>query len=296
MSLLALGTSVTWGQGLRSEEKFTHIVGKSLGLEVRSYAHSGATLWDPRESYPKDADEALRRLELREAGAEGAAVVNPAHGERPSRKPYLWKQLISASMLERPDVVLVDAGANDVDFISQIVTPDRRPSEVATAIEKLRLPTEWFLRSVLQKFPTAVVVVTSYYEAFTMTSDLSKSQLGWFLGDFLATVVPSTAVTNSLAFKVGFERIVGGAVDKIGESRLRFAPPDFGSDNGLFTGRSLLWEPGPLGAPQDHVIEERRALARGSVLDREICLRASFGHPNVQGARRYADAILGALQ
>ncbi len=295
MSLVVLGTSISFGQGLRTADKFSTLVGRELQLPVRSYAHSGATLWDPRgESYPLSAQEAYGRLDLRSALA---AKVNPADGERPSSQPFLWGQLRAAWHEQRPDVVLVDVGANDVDFIKQIVTPDRRASEVADEIDgRLKRPTEMFLRAVLESFPAATVVVTSYYEAFTSSSELYKTDLGWFLGSLFGACVPRTAITNSTAFKVAFDRLISGACDRIDDNRLRFAPVDFGFDNGLFTGRSMLWEPGHAGAPTDDAAEGRRMLARGGMVDREICLRASIGHPNVQGARRYADAILSVLR
>ena len=53
-TLLGIGTSVTWGQGLLTEQKFASLVAKELGLELRLYARSGARLWrdGPAQDYP----------------------------------------------------------------------------------------------------------------------------------------------------------------------------------------------------------------------------------------------------
>jgi len=296
VTLLALGTSISWGQGHAPRDKFVSIVADALGLEVRNYARSGATLWDPRAPrYPQSLAEAADMLPR----APVPARANRADGEVPCAQPYLWAQLLEARAHEQPTVVLIDAGANDVDFVSQVVMPDVRAADVALAVERrLSGNVAPFLRAVRESWPDAAIVLSTYFEAFTSSSDLRRARLSWFLRGILGSCVPDTAITNSMAFRVAFERLHArevAAVNVLGGKPVLLAVPDFGRDRGMFAPGSLIWECDEHGHAVDTVRIDRILRSHGSTLERLVTARASLGHPNVEGSRAYARAILAAL-
>ncbi len=79
-----------------------------------------------------------------------------------------------------------------------------------------------------------------------------------------------------------------------------FVDPGFTEENAAFASEPWLWGLNNDLTPQDEVAGPRRgacdaAIPRHEGLAREQCYRASAGHPNVTGARKYADAILQAM-
>jgi len=90
----------------------------------------------------------------------------------------------------------------------------------------------------------------------------------------------------------------------LGDPRVRFVPSGFTEDNAIFVPTtSLLW-----GLDLDHGLEpldpvaaQRRPLCDIAhsdpleILAREQCYRASAGHPNVLGARKFGAQIVAAL-
>jgi lysophospholipase L1-like esterase len=96
---------------------------------------------------------------------------------------------------------------------------------------------------------------------------------------------------------------------ELGTRRIAFADPKFGPDEAIFArnakvfgiaGLSLSF-PDPVLTPLDPVAVDRREEcdACGDVntdpKELAICYRASIGHPNERGARKYAEAIFDAL-
>ena len=86
------------------------------------------------------------------------------------------------------------------------------------------------------------------------------------------------------------------------QPRIALADPGFTEDNAVFAGTPWLFglTNDVVLSPQDEMMAERRAACDLVFPDtdwgaRWQCYRASAGHPNVTGARRYADAILSAL-
>jgi hypothetical protein len=85
-------------------------------------------------------------------------------------------------------------------------------------------------------------------------------------------------------------------------ARVVLANAGFTEQNAVFASHPLLWglKLDPILSPEDEVIPSRRvacdlAIPPLDLARRAQCYRASAGHPNVEGASRYAAAILAAL-
>jgi hypothetical protein len=164
--MVVLGDSLMWGQGLREENKFTTLVGNWIEASLPAtrvtmyrYAHSGAVI-------PAN--------EERDAGA-------PTPGEVPNPYPSItaqfWTATASIAASTPVDLVLMNGGANDVS-IADILGTDASVNEkleriTAITRENCREPMARLLPYVLQKFPLAKVVLTSYYPIVSTESDLT---------------------------------------------------------------------------------------------------------------------------
>ena len=287
--MLVLGDSVTWGQGLRSEQKM-----HSLVLDARKAA--GPT----------------RSLLLAHSGAvigQGAtfskATCDP---EVPTAYPTIAQQS-DAAPDQDADLVILNGGINDID-IRYILNPftDHRDLADTTRIfcgQQMR----WLLERVLAKFPRAKVVVTSYYPVlseasdfdllpeFTLVAGMPVRPLFTFRPEHL---VLDKIVSNCRIFDEESTAATRDAVESFASTRrVFFARPPFTPEHAALAPDPWLFgiRRGTL-APQDPIAAERHVACdkcEKDLLQREQCYRASAGHPNVEGARRYAQAILDVL-
>jgi hypothetical protein len=292
--LVTLGDSVHWGQGLRREHKLHALVEAGLvkhhpGLVHHFLAHSGAII-----------------------GIGATVARERVDGEVPNAYPTLVQQ-VEAFVGDPQDViaVLVNGSINDVD-IRNILNPFVSQASLQALIEEhcydsMRV----LLEIVLARFsnPATRVVVTTYYP---ILSPLSRPFGVPFLLAHEGLALPSgldpLAGTNIVIAKcmqfwqestVALGEAVAAANATLPSPRVVLADPGFAEDNAVFAGDPWLFglANDPLLSPQDEVVAERHAACNVAfpVTDwaaRQQCYRASAGHPNVKGARKYADAIL----
>src|ERR1051326_4141714 len=100
-TLLVIGDSVVWGQGLAEEHKTATIIARHLGAELKMLAHAGAKI-GIRDSY---------------------SVTMPS-GEIPCFFPTILQQLQSVddALAKTADWVLMNGGINDVE-IQRVFNP-----------------------------------------------------------------------------------------------------------------------------------------------------------------------------
>ena len=169
------------------------------------------------------------------------------------------------------------------------------------------------LKEGMAKFskPTCKILVTGYYSILSAKSDpvgvtkmlsLFGIAVPGFLDRDLDFINP--VLDRCEAFFNDSTQQLRRAIADAGDPRIDFVPSGFTDDNSVFVpGTSLLWGislDDDL-SPQDPVAAARRPLCDNAhpdplqVLDRELCYRASAGHPNVQGAVQFSEQILAAL-
>ena len=296
--LVTLGDSVHWGQGLRRADKLHAIVASELrnmhpDLEHHLLAHSGAII-----------------------GAGAIVVRQRVDGEVPIPYPTILQQVdgFSGDPAEAA-VVLVNGSINDVD-IRNILNPFVPPATLSDLIlehsyDSMRV----LLDAICNRFENAAtsVVVTTYYPVLSTRSNpvaiprlLAHEGLA-VPGGIDLTIRTNPIVTRCLQFwhesTDCLKRAVNEVNDRLPRERIVVADPGFTENNAAFAddpwlfglGSDVTW------APQDDVATDRRSACDAAFPPaawpaREQCYRASAGHPNATGAKKYAAAILRALR
>jgi hypothetical protein len=301
--LLALGDSVVWGQGLKQAEKFSHIVADKLGLRVENLAHSGATVAtgiDP--TYGEISDP---------------SYVSPGEaptGEVPRSKPTILEQCeFYSGDPKEVEIVVMDGGINDVD-ITKIIDPLNSADALhKSVIQHCYREVTTLLRCVVTKFNNSKIVVVGYFPILKDNTPLPK------VADLVAALSGRDRHTEKkrLALKAWFsdprilamnfwhwsDEALQEAVREANEisGKIAFVKSGFGPENALFASHPFLWNLNygdPTLPAQDPMANDRIPecdLYVHNVENRILCYRGSVGHPNVEGARRYADSIMKAL-
>jgi len=294
--MVVLGDSVTWGQGLLTQEKFYTLVKLALtgtnGTQgVTVLAHSGATI-----------------------GAHVTTTEPSVDGEVPTSYPTIIQQCDSfMDAPEAVDLVILNGGINDID-VRLLLNPLTDTNDLHDMIQLFCFKDmKTLLGKVVSKFtkPTAKIVVTSY---FPVLSELSLAPLvhaflalyGVSSGLFfphLAEQIVAKVVANCAQFWHESNAVFQQAVDEVnaqagGQPRVFFAQAPFTAANSALAPNAWLWGVNIALAPEDPIRDARHQacnLFEHDLLQREICYRASAGHPNLIGAQQFADAILAVI-
>ena len=182
-TMVVVGDSVAWGQGLRHEQKFAtrfyeDLVGGSDSLSPAAIkAHSGAVVGT--DSSANRGDVTMKLADSREGLAgtirQGRHEYPYPYFDVPAQVERLPEDYTAA---ERPDglaprrafephttvdVALVTAGINDIDATS-VVNPFSGPEAMESAVrESCYVRMKRLLEQLVERFPDAIVVVTGYH-------------------------------------------------------------------------------------------------------------------------------------
>jgi lysophospholipase L1-like esterase len=295
MRIVALGDSIVWGQGLLTDQKFTTLVHTGLNGNAQDgsltvLAHSGATI------------------------GVGATIGKPAlDGEVPDSYPTIIQQCDSFN--DQPqyvDVVIVNGGINDLggfNIVNPLTDEDDLREKINQHCYRDMLT---LLTNVTAKFSSqsTKIVVPGYHLMLSPLSDpirlpgflgVHGVQLTRFLTD-LGDIVFSKIYKQCQMFydlsNAGLTQAVNETNQALGRQCVRFAQAPFTPDNAALAPTAWLWGGDADTEPDDPVAQQRHAacdLYETDVVQREICYRASAGHPNIVGAQQFANAILAAL-
>lgn len=296
LRMVVLGDSVTWGQGLRDPKKFHVRVYQKLtdgdSTEgITQLAHSGATI-----------------------GVGVTTIRPPVAGEVPVSYPTVLQQVADfQASPETVDLVLVNGGINDIDFRT-IINPFTHKDDLQDMIEQYCYrDMKTLLEQVLAKFtkPAAKIVVTSYFPILSIKSSLPL--LPFMLAVHGVTVPPVFDLSglnllvkiaaNCEQFWTQSSLMFMRAIDELnqqagGPPRLRFAMPPFTDSNAALAPEAWLWGLDSNFSPEDPLQDQRKIDCNQfepDLIRRQVCYRASTGHPNNLGARQFTQAILKAL-
>lgn len=295
--MVVMGDSVPWGQGLEPAEKFHSLVkvaltGSDCDQSCTLLAHSGATI-----------------------GVGVDTTHDPIDGEVPTSYPTIVQQCAAfADSPETVDLVLLNGGINDVDFRT-IVNPFTDTSDLRDMIKQYCfVDMKTLLQSVVSKFtkPSAKIVVTSYFPILSAQSHLPLIEpflatIGVSLPPFvnvLDGLVWNKIIAHCSLFYDESSRLTQKAIRQVnrspeGAGRVFFAQPPFTAANSALAPDAWLWGVNPDLSAQDPVKAARHEacnLFETDIVQRETCYRASVGHPNLIGAQKYSEAILGVIQ
>jgi lysophospholipase L1-like esterase len=288
-SLLVIGDSVVWGQGLTYEHKTARILARHLGAEMKMLAHSGAKI-GIRDSY----------------------TVTMPSAEVPCFFPTILQQLQEfegdpASV----EWVLMNGGINDVE-IQRVFNPMIPQYELELHIRNYcgRDLLE-ILQQATQKFPNARALLLGYYPALSHQSRAEGVESLYslvhgvkFAPLFHADLFRNQLVEHCLRFwklSTGLFRSAVAHVNReAGSRRAVFVDSGIEEANATYAPQSLLWEcesNDPGRAPDDAVAERRVAyeLVGAGDLQKSQVLLSAVGHPNVAGAARMAEQCVKAI-
>jgi len=288
-TLLVIGDSVVWGQGLANEHKTATIVARHLSTELGMLAHAGAKI-GVRDSY---------------------SVTMPS-GEVPCFFPTILQQLKSfQGNAGAVEWVLLNGGINDVE-IQRVFNPMVPQYE-------LELHTRNYcgrdflilLRQVVRRFQRARVLVLGYYPGLSHRSRPDGVEALYSLVhgmQFVPVGEPQLfrheIVEHCLRFWKLSNGLLRGAVEHVnreaGRTRAVFVDSGMSEANAAYASQSLLWELDPADPERapDEVAEERRAaceLVGAGPLQMRQGRLASAGHPNVAGAALMAQQCIRVL-
>jgi lysophospholipase L1-like esterase len=288
-SLLVIGDSVVWGQGLAYEHKTATILAKHLGAELEMLAHSGAKI-GIRDSY---------------------SVTMPS-AEVPCFFPTILQQLQEfngdpASV----QWVLMNGGINDVE-VQRVFNPMIPQYELELHIRNYcGRDLLAILQQATQKFPNAMTLVLGYYPALSHLSRAEGVESLYslvhgvrFAPLFHADLFRNQLVEHCLRFwklSTGLFRSAVAHVNReAGSQRAVFVDSGMEEANAAYAPQSLLWEcesNDPAKAPDEAVAERRVAceLVGAGDLQKNQVLLSAVGHPNIAGAARMAEQCVKAI-
>ena len=288
-SLLVIGDSVVWGQGLAFEHKTASILATHLGVEMEMLAHSGAKI-GIRDSY----------------------TVTMPSAEVPCFFPTILQQLQEfngdpASV----QWVLMNGGINDVE-IQRVFNPMIPQYELELHIRNYcGRDLLAILQQATQKFPNARTLLLGYYPALSHQSRAEGVESLYslvhgvrFAPLFHADLFRNQLVEHCLRFwklSTGLFRSAVAHVNReTGSQRAIFVDSGLEEANAAYAPQSLLWEcesDDPDRAPDEAVAERRIAyeLVGAGDLQKNQVLLSAVGHPNIAGAARMAEQCVKAI-
>ena len=295
-NMLAFGDSIMWGQGLTEDLKFATLVknwvtanmlGRSVTFET--FAHSGARI-------------------MPDTVQDGMA---PFAGEVPAKFPSIHKQLDRAidSLATRNvppseiDLILLNGGINDIG-VTSILSPFASSGSITELTrDSITAHMNDLLPAAAHLFPNAKFIVPGYFPI--ITEDSATPEVTALLGVVSAVLgIPAVLFTpllkqqliaNCTAFFTEADaglRAAVAAQNGRTPNRCVFADPGYSMYNGYGASQRYLFNVGE----NDPMVGARKGSCATAGMGLDVtCTSASMGHPNVNGAIKYANAMTAKL-
>jgi len=328
-NMLVVGDSLIWGQGLPEKDKTYTLVAEWLRrdafdkpreVDVKVKAHSGATI-------RFDAKEAEK---YRAAGKDENHFYK---GEVNVSTPSMWKQVETAAeeyrAAGRPrgaDLVVVTAGITDI-AVEGVLDPFADEKKLPPLIEEVcRGRVGKLLEHISANNPDSTIAVAGYFPILSPHSSRSKIFNGWLetlkVPGF-AQALANNGVMRPLLFGRLFKkamkrsRIWSAESDrnlklavadlnaKVGRGQAIFIPAPLTEEHSAEAPNTKLFRMRSDGTTTDPLYAERKIDCKvafdelerttGIKQSSRRCSYAAVGHPDEEGSRMYADAIITAL-
>lgn len=315
--IAVFGDSIQWGQGLQEQHKFYSLVAEHIRTSTSKsvytvvHAHSGAVI-----------------------GHASSEWESPIDGEVPTGAPTIRQQLgLYQGEPKHVDLVLIDGGINDIG-VPEILNPlpewsPGGPVNLEQEIDNILYPRmKDLLEATVETFSSAKVIVTGYFQIVSaLSSRLALSAYlaalgictigpaGAIVGIAVSAAMKQRMVSRSITFLNRAHRKIIEAIEETnnelvdggGATRVFFADPKFNNHNAVLAPGSLLWgihslapfnpvDDANVGGVKEHredACEEN--ISPLSIMERFFCKRASAGHPDINGGKKYAEAIINLL-
>ena len=319
--MLVVGDSHISGQGLVKEHKTYYLVkdwlereylrnSRPVNLLVK--AHSGSRI----DLHPD---------ELEKMAALGDDINKFHHPEANISQPSIRRQIeVARKECNDPsevDLVMLSGGITDV-LVANTVNPFVKENVLRERIDKYCGKSMYsLLEQATESFPNATLVIVGYFPVISTKSDISKIARYLFKAvrfphplQFTLTNPASRQLLKVLRKKMALRsriwldesnRAIGGAVERINarfdKPRVIYVHSPITEETCFGTKNSMLWATDGDNFPADERYAERREICRevftelkhdhyGKLAVR-MCELAAIGHPNIEGARAFAEAV-----
>jgi hypothetical protein len=326
--MLVLGDSVVWGQGIQEEHKFYSIVKERIttellpGREVHhlNLSHSGAHILPKNKTCPSLPGEVPSETPTIHTQMTAALSLYASVGIKP----------------EDVNLVLLNGGINDIGVptIVNPFTKEKKIVELSKkfCFEEMKK----LLGTLAEKFPNAWLVTTGYFPIISQKTDpdVLLNLISAFLGlpkgqEAMRESVKRQKAQLKRAAQVPDANLVrpNWLIDRLTSlsdqwkrssdadlaaasktvKRGVFVGIEFSPDECYAASNSSLWQvTGSSGGIGNFISDDQMFLPRQETCRlvrpdlksqaKLICPVAGTGHPNVKGAKKYADAIMKKLQ
>ncbi|MEU8912066.1 PKD domain-containing protein [Streptomyces nigrescens] len=328
----SVGDSVVWGQGLDHDQKFSYLTGQLLGREtgrghqLMDYSISGAVLDAPGLPAGNKDAACLRRTEKQDPDGDGEMEF----GEVTQQMPDVFCQLEKAGGQARAggyglDAVVINGCINDLDPFFGIgvgITPGsknlpeavrRECSGIGAAPENPAKDVPYFsgakvgyggrgMQAAIEKAHSLPgrpkVIVADFYYALSRSSSPIPVKTCSTPGVTAARLTSCKGALGSVAERYEQYTQLANAAYHQAAAAANKASSDgpyavaadglFTVDNAVLTRDSKVW-----GTPVTDPAFPLRTRACPELSSTPAqCLSAAVGHPDIEGARQYADAFL----
>ncbi|MFJ9419429.1 PKD domain-containing protein [Streptomyces sp. NPDC101227] len=328
----SVGDSVVWGQGLDHDQKFPYLTGQLLGRETgRGFQHmdysiSGAVLDAPELPAGNDDAACLRTTEKQDPDGDGEMEF----GEVTQQMPDVFCQLEKAGAQARAggyglDLVVINGCINDLDPFFGIgvgITPGsedlpeavkRECSGIGAAAENPAKDVPYFsgakvgyggrgMQAAIEKAHSLPgrpkVIVADFYYALSRSSSPIPVKTCSTPGVAGARLTSCRSALGGVADRYEqYTQLANAAYHQAATAANKASAGGpyavaadglFTVDNALLTRDSKVWNT-PVTDPAFPL--RTRACPELSATPAQ-CLSAAVGHPDIEGARQYADAFL----
>ena len=328
--MVVLGDSIMWGQGLPEEQKFYYLVGKWIESEAFGNrrkvgqpiveAHSGATIFP---------DGTGGNALFKKAFSGETNISNPCilHQVENALKTCKARSIAAESV----GLVLVNGGINDLNakkFLEFVLTNEEIRNY---AREYCGYRMRVLLKSIAVSFPNAKIILTGYYPIISEATNhleidnLLKGIIGVKLPqvrrffeklfkirlpddplsikreirDKLAQRCSLWTCESDKNFRESIEGLNEALAVRGNVSRAFFVPVRFEKEHSYGAKNTYLWRvEGRDLRTDDPLFSSRKISCKKDgkgFIEHFICHRAGAAHPNVLGAKAYADAITEKL-
>lgn len=324
--MLVVGDSIISGQGLREKNKSYYLVkqwlereifGENRKVSLKVKAHSGARISlheDELENLIKAEDD-INKFYNRE--------INLSFPSIEAQIDVARKEYESA---ESVNLILLSGGITDV-AVANLINPFFKQEKLRASVHKYcNEAMQRLLEHATKTFPNASVVVLGYFPMISTKSDVNKISKFFlkvvkfphplqiaFTNDLskqFIKIIRKKMARNSRIWVAESNRQICEAIAKVNakfdQPKIFFVKTPITEENCYATKNSLLWQTDEDNLPNDEMYNERKIECRKAFselkfhdygkLTNRMCEIMGVGHPNIEGAKAYAEAIKKSLK
>lgn len=198
LKVIAFGTSLTWGDGLKEESTYRYLVASYVAQQTKrtvamwTFAHSAAYLTDASDAGTLALSAAPSKGDLNGS----IPAVEPVSGQADDGQADC--ALKRKDSLQDADLILLDGCINEVNAVS-IVAPWTKQIEAKT--QKYCQSMQPVLGKLVASFPKATIMVVNYYPIVSNSSTILGYHQTHRLAKYSAKVLKPQMKADILAYR-----------------------------------------------------------------------------------------------